>query len=238
MSIAYNSSIILDGLVLCIDAANPKSYPGSGTAWYDISGQQQHGTIVNAPTYTANNGGTFNFVSASNNYVTFPTTVQANSIVKPAQLTCGIFIYKSSWTASADRIFSTTEAGSYSLTTDTAASQLSWNVRYGAGYAVLNYPLASLSPGWNYFAATADQQYAKLYVNGNVANTYDYGSNIGITHSATHLVLGAEPGGGTNIDPTFTKLTGQVAALHIYNKVLTDGEIKQNFNAYRGRFGI
>jgi hypothetical protein len=38
MGISYNPRIITDGLVLCLDAANRKSYPGSGTTWFDLSG--------------------------------------------------------------------------------------------------------------------------------------------------------------------------------------------------------
>jgi hypothetical protein len=38
MGIAYNPRTITDGLVLCLDAANSKSYPGSGTTWTDLSG--------------------------------------------------------------------------------------------------------------------------------------------------------------------------------------------------------
>jgi hypothetical protein len=38
MSIAYNTSIIRDGLVLYLDAANPKSYPTTGTTWFDLKG--------------------------------------------------------------------------------------------------------------------------------------------------------------------------------------------------------
>lgn len=47
MSINYNSRIVTDGLVLYLDAANPKSYPGSGTSWYDLSGNGYVGTFVN-----------------------------------------------------------------------------------------------------------------------------------------------------------------------------------------------
>ena len=39
----YNSPrIITDNLVLCLDAGNTKSYPGSGDTWYDISGNGNH----------------------------------------------------------------------------------------------------------------------------------------------------------------------------------------------------
>ena len=38
MGTNYNPQIVTSGLVLALDAANPKSYPGSGTAWNDLSG--------------------------------------------------------------------------------------------------------------------------------------------------------------------------------------------------------
>ena len=37
-----NQGIVDDGLVLCLDAGNTKSYPGSGDTWYDISGNGNH----------------------------------------------------------------------------------------------------------------------------------------------------------------------------------------------------
>jgi hypothetical protein len=45
MAISYNPRIVTDGLVLALDAGNPKSYPGSGTAWTDLSG---NGNIWNS----------------------------------------------------------------------------------------------------------------------------------------------------------------------------------------------
>ena len=38
MGINYSPKIVTDGLVLCLDAANPLSYPGSGSTWNDLSG--------------------------------------------------------------------------------------------------------------------------------------------------------------------------------------------------------
>jgi hypothetical protein len=38
MSFFHSPNIVTNGLVMAVDAANPKSYPGSGTTWYDISG--------------------------------------------------------------------------------------------------------------------------------------------------------------------------------------------------------
>ena len=53
MGIAYNPSIVRDGLVLYLDAANPKSYPGSGTTWTDLSGNGNTHTVTGSPTYSS-----------------------------------------------------------------------------------------------------------------------------------------------------------------------------------------
>jgi len=47
MAVGYNPRIVTDGLVLCLDAGNTKSYPGSGTTWNDLSGQGNNGTLTN-----------------------------------------------------------------------------------------------------------------------------------------------------------------------------------------------
>ena len=61
MAIFYNPRTITDGLVLCLDAANRKSYPGSGTTWTDLSGRGNTGTLTNGPTYSSANGGSIVF---------------------------------------------------------------------------------------------------------------------------------------------------------------------------------
>jgi hypothetical protein len=68
MGIAYNPRTITDGLVLCLDAANSKSYPGSGTTWTDLSGLGNTGTLTNGPTYSSANGGSLVF-DGVNDYV-------------------------------------------------------------------------------------------------------------------------------------------------------------------------
>ena len=44
-------NLTTDKLILCLDAANTNSYPGSGTTWYDLSGNERHGTLINEPTF-------------------------------------------------------------------------------------------------------------------------------------------------------------------------------------------
>ena len=53
MSAYSGPEISNDGLVLCLDAANFKSYPGTGTTWTDLSGLGNNGTLTNGPTYSS-----------------------------------------------------------------------------------------------------------------------------------------------------------------------------------------
>jgi hypothetical protein len=58
--------IVFDGMVLGLDAANTGSYPGSGSVWFDISGNANNATWVNlSGAYTSSNGGYFNLTTAS-----------------------------------------------------------------------------------------------------------------------------------------------------------------------------
>ena len=63
--------IVTDGLVLHLDAANTKSYPGSGTTWFDKSGNRNNGTLTNGPTFSSTNGGSIVF-DESNDYASLP----------------------------------------------------------------------------------------------------------------------------------------------------------------------
>jgi hypothetical protein len=73
MSVAGGPDLIQDGLVLCLDAANTKSYPGSGTSWVDLSGNGNNGTLTNGPTFSSTNGGNI-FFDGTNDYVRVSST--------------------------------------------------------------------------------------------------------------------------------------------------------------------
>lgn len=66
MGVGYNTSIVRDGLLLYVDAANPKSYAGTGSYWYDLTGNNFHINLYNSPTFDSENK-TFTF-NASDQY--------------------------------------------------------------------------------------------------------------------------------------------------------------------------
>ena len=61
MAFIHSPKLVTNGLVLCLDAANKLSYPGSGTTWYDLSGNANNGTLTNGPTFNSANSGSIVF---------------------------------------------------------------------------------------------------------------------------------------------------------------------------------
>ena len=91
MATLYSPKIVTDGLVLCLDAGNNKSYPSSGTAWNDLSGNNNNGTLTNGPTFTGSFGGSIVF-DGTNDYVDLGNISQ----LKPTtQITVSAWVYRS-----------------------------------------------------------------------------------------------------------------------------------------------
>ena len=61
MAYRNGPKIVTDGLVLCLDAAIGKSYPGSGNTWYDLSGNGNNCTLYNSPSFLNDNIGCLDF---------------------------------------------------------------------------------------------------------------------------------------------------------------------------------
>ena len=67
MSLSHSPSIVLNSLVLALDAANIKSYPGSGTTWDDLSFYNNDGTLAGGPNYTSTSSGSIVFDGSNDN---------------------------------------------------------------------------------------------------------------------------------------------------------------------------
>ena len=78
MGLSHSPRIVTNGLVLCVDAANPRSYPGAGTAWTDLSKQGNNGTLTNGPTFDSANGGSI-LLDGSDDYVEVQGTAEGQT---------------------------------------------------------------------------------------------------------------------------------------------------------------
>jgi hypothetical protein len=238
--LAHNPSIVLNGLVLYLDAANIKSYPGSGTTWTDLSGRGNTGTLVNTPTYSGSNGGSLSFNYTDLEYVSFsnssslqflnrlPYTLEA--WVYPtrnpgANNYTGIFDREDSSVGSRDG-YDLLFLGSSGTDTTFYIERFTTGAQTSIGGVVLNQSVSVNN--WHHIVGTYDGTTLSLYRNGSSAGTP--GTTTGnITNSSKTLTLGVR--GGQYFD-------GRISNAKIYNRALSAAEVSQNFNALRGRYGI
>jgi hypothetical protein len=233
MSLAHSPRIITDGLVLCLDAANPKSYPGSGTTWTDLSGNGNNGTLVNGVGYNGSNLGSLSF-DGVDDYVDFTSEPDLNG--KSFSAGC--------WFKTTDtdmRLIQNCNTGNFgtkngfqiSVTSSTFSNT---GVTNTFGNAV-TFSSVSSTPytngNWHFICLTFNTTTgrAELYLDGNFSA---FGTNtglIGANMNGAGLQIGRSNSG-------FQYLTGNISNAFMYNRALTAQEIQQNYNALRSRYSI
>ncbi len=214
-------NIVTSGLILQLDAANTKSYPGSGTTWTDLSGNGNNGTLTNSPTFSSANGGIFTF-NGTNQFINCGN----NSSI---QITVGTI---SAW------VRTTTPGASFrSIIAKQSAWGLFFNdgilVTYDWGNAQTRTTGLNIANGiWNHTAMTFTQTVgtpsnnAIIYLNGASVLTTT------IKHSNHNVNLQIAEANANQF------LNGNIASAQIYNRALSATEILQNYNGTKSRFGI
>jgi hypothetical protein len=245
----------MNGLVLCLDAGNTKSYPSSGTTWTDLSGNGNNGTLTNGPLYASANGGSISF-DGTDDTITLP--VDLNYIPALSNFSMEIWMRIDSYPtalAVANQYGNTQRAGVlfgsmyyggvafYWTGNSTGTSMNVFPVIRGQD-AYINATLISINLNtWYNLVLVNNYSSSKFqfYVNGSLYSevtgpTQEYNpsyvsiaGNIGISKPQVD-------GGGTL---NYSYLDCDISIAKIYkNKALTSSEVSQNFNALRGRFGI
>jgi hypothetical protein len=232
MAIVYNTSVVRTGLVLHLDAANPKSYPGTGNTWFDISGNGLNAVTVNNPTFSS---GSFTF-NGTSQYAYIP---YAASLAPTSEITLSSWVTTDWQTTGNVRIVSKTEGGGYQLSINDIAGQTGCTIHVGGTYRYSTVPRANISSGWHNMLATCDGRYVRLYFDSILINTIDIGSTLSLTYANNNnFVIAAEAGPGAVNSIASGYLAGSISSISVYNRALTAGEIQQNFEATRGRYGI
>ena len=218
----YGPKIVRDGLVLCLDAANPKSYPGSGTTWYDLSGNGNHGTLYNNATFNSTNSGNIIF-DGVDDYIDLNTTNIING-TNAFTIEC----------------FFTLSSGNY--------GELFGN--YGSGYTT-NYVWFSTAGLYlngpcyvpNYATATQGTHYVASSKNVS-GDCITYLDGVQVATATLNYSIASGPNFRIGADtsssgsPLGEELNGKIYQLKVYNRALSAAEISQNFNAIRRRFSI
>ena len=233
MSYSNGPRIVADGLVLCLDASNSKSYPGSGSVWYDLSGRDNNGTIYSVP-----------FVESNVNYFNF--TLNANPCRIDVAHSSDFNYDYNNWTYSMWTQIDFDDNGPYTqffikgndsgdrrpgiwfLAGATDRFHVTWNAA-GYGQNVYNTPAETTLPlnTWHNFVFVArTDNTLSVYKNG-VFNSQmfitDRPTNTGPIHIGRY---------------SYRCPAMKMCQFACYNRGLSDNEIQQNYNALKGRFGL
>jgi hypothetical protein len=227
MGIAYNPKIVTDGLVLCLDAANTKSYSGTGTSWTDLSGNGNTGTLTNGPTYNSSNLGFFQFVT--NNFAAIPNNVALDTQTPTVE----VWVKTNATTQNGFWFEKGTVNSQYSLFQ--AGGNILWRMIIGGSIRNLTTTTATYmnTSNWYQVVGTYTSGTRRLYINGVLVN-FDTQTGTIETNSGG-MSIGVY--GGFNGSRGYY-YNGNLSSCKVYNRALTAEEIQQNFNATRGRYGI
>lgn len=221
-SIAPN--IVTDGLVLYLDAANTKSYPGSGTTWTDIAAGN-NGTLTNGPTFNSANGGSIVF-DGIDDYVQPPRIITdsiytVEVVFNADTVTAGLEKWLVSQYPGLNRVI-------FDIYTDNKLRNFMGNGTNPSSAAI--YSTTIVQPGQWYYATFIKDTLGtgSLYVNG-------IRESIGPLSTGTPPNVPVQIGGSTTLTRWFD---GKIALTKIYNRALSSQEVLQNYNATKTRFGL
>jgi len=219
-------SIVTSGLVLNLDAANNKSYPGSGTTWTDLSGNGNNGTLTNFGSQTIwnkDNGGSIVF-DGTNDYASFS---DANLLPTAGLTVCAWF----KTTVANKWIIDKSNGGITNgyLLAGTSAGNM---VFYINNISVNSNPSTVTSGLWiNIVGTWTPSNSLILYQNGVQVATNTTSIPATINNPSANLQIGRR---ATAVD----YWNGNIAQTQIYNRALTASEVLQNYNALKSRFNL
>ena len=229
MGLSHSPRIVTDGLVFCVDAGDKMSYPGAGTTWTDLSKNRNNGTLTNGPTFNSANRGSIVF-DGTNDYV----SITRNSSITPNYISvCGwIKINSKSSNQFLLALPRSVNGGAsymmyYSLSLDGFVAYARTN---STGTIQTTSTFSPDTGRWYSLCMTSNGSNLILFIDGEFEASLSFSSVLEYSGS-TVLRIGSYDNQGT---PTYTN--GNIALTQIYNRALTPDEIRQNYNATRGRF--
>ena len=215
--------VVTTGLQLYLDAGNASSYPGSGTAWTDLSGNSRDGTLTNGPTYSATNGGSIVF-DGTNDYVqctgsltvtaaTFVTWIKRNG----SQGTYDGILFSRGTNTTGMNFYTSNQLGYH---WNDSSSTYNWS-------SGLTIPDAT----WCMIAVSVTSTAATAYLcqtsgTTTATNTVNHSSSL-----LNDIKLAVD-------DAAARYFNGNIAIAQLYSIALSAGEVSQNFEADRARFGV
>ena len=203
--------IVTDGLILSLDAASSRSYPGTGTTWYDLSGQGAHAEAVNMPTWN------------SNGYFEFDGTNDELHSVNMSQEYRDLFF-----------VFESDDAGGGLSMLFGNYNDQDDSMRFNNG-ELFSVPDIN---DWQY--GSVSDVFINGETDALSSGDYNLNGKMNFVRSYRSNTSGFGTSFRYEISSSFQsrRLKGNLALILCYNRKLTDAEVSQNYNALKGRFGL
>jgi hypothetical protein len=218
MGTKYNPTVVRDGLIYYLDAANPRCYSGSGLTVNGLVGIG--GTLLNGVGFTTSNIGSFVFDGTNDriDFGTVPANTTGTSTVgcwakTTTTAQCMTVAFHAYGTIYINRFTTGKILAFFDGTTGNNSSADVSNTSVNDGY-------------WHYLAATNNGTTCSMYIDGVLDKTYSETPSYGT--SIYNQIAGQADGNN--------HMNGSVSSAHIYNRALTAQEVLQNYNATKKRY--
>ena len=230
MALAHSPRIVRDSLALYLDAANTKSYPGSGTTWKDICGKNNDGTLTNGPTFSSDNLGCI-VLDGTNDYVS-ETSGLSDSLLQGNWSISFWVNFDTVNTGNSTNDKPLLHHGSSATRKGLHMTNRSSVIRYGLYSDDIDSTQSLTADTWYNFVFTLNNtSYLKqIYINGLL--------DISGTGGGAYTGTGSNTRIGGRLLTFGLYFDGNISNVSAYNRVLTAAEVKQNYDALKGRFGL
>lgn len=218
------SLVITSGLKVYLDALDSSSYSGSGTTWYDLSGNGNDVSMQNSGRISWTGGATGYFSTGSNGW--FSRSNASNVPTGNSPYTLSVWVQLGS-TWSANGMVSVGSFGVSNQSNALRAGTTNQIINYWWGNDISAFSTVSPTTSWFNVVAKFDGTTRSLWVNG-----VSIGSDTPVGHNVTNSNI--------QIAKTYASeyLQGNIAQVLIYNVALSGSEILSNYNSAKSRFGL
>jgi hypothetical protein len=230
--LSHSPSIITDGLVLYLDAANRRSYPGSGSTFFNLISLTNNGSLVNSPVFSPSNAGIFNF----NGWDTRIDVAYSSANFVNTNFTWSIWILGSVANNGPMPAVGYGSFGWNRLGFRQGSASRWYFSQYGnSGIGNIDVDIGPISNlDWINLTISANYSLTNIrsYRNGRLFSSVNGWRDS--TGNSGDLGLGRP----SNTAWPNAVLLGSIACFSVYNKSLTASEVLNNYNATKGRFEL
>lgn len=231
MSTGFGTGIILEGLTFNVDTTNLKSYPGSGSTWYDLSENRINLTLSGTLNYTTLGG--INCFGFNSSMYWYSTTVDAQKTDYRYGTTIELWLYNQT-KASRRTVFEKTGNSHQSYEQEIAMTWETGNDISGyRNYSNYDYSSSGAlnNNSWNHVVCVLNPHLTagQWYLNGSSSGSWVQRA-IRLPPKANYIQIGTGYAG--------TCVSGGIAIARTYRRIFDLEDVQQNFQVQRRRFGI